>query len=117
MTQGDLAAAVGYSIALISAIERSQRLPDLDAVIQHYIPALALETKPRLAAPLVEAAARARGEWPPAHWTIQRERRLVISEETLVETQRLPLPPTELIGRQQASTRSAGGCWATTGAC
>ncbi|MFN8468472.1 MAG: helix-turn-helix domain-containing protein [Caldilineaceae bacterium] len=101
MTQGDLATALGYSIALISAIERSQRLPDLDAVIQHYIPALALEAEPHLTVQLVEAAAHARGERPPAYWKIQRERRLVISEEVLVETQRLPLPPTQLIGRQQ----------------
>jgi hypothetical protein len=61
--------SIGYSIALISAIERSQRLPNLDAVIQHYIPALALEAEPHLAVQLVEAAARTRGERPPAHWT------------------------------------------------
>jgi predicted ATPase/transcriptional regulator with XRE-family HTH domain len=101
MTQGDLAAALSYSIALISALERNQRLPDVDAVIQRYIPALALEEEPQLAVQLVEAAAHARGERTPAAWTVQRERRVVISEEVLVEIQRPPLPPTELIGREQ----------------
>ncbi len=67
MTQGDLAAALGYSIALISALERNQRLPDLDAVIQRYIAALTLQEEPHLAVQLVEAAARARGERPPGH--------------------------------------------------
>ena len=60
MTQGDLAAALGYSLALISALERNQRLPDLDAVIQRYIPALTLQEEPHLAVQLVEAAANVR---------------------------------------------------------
>ena len=101
MTQGDLAAALGYSAALISALECNQRLPDLDAVIQRYIPALALDGEPHVAVHLVEAAAHARGERPPAGWTIQRERRLAIDDEERIEPQRLPLPPTELIGRAQ----------------
>ena len=101
MTQGDLAAALGYSAALISALECNQRLPDLDAVIQRYIPALALDGEPHVAVHLVEAAAHARGERPPAGWTIQRARRLPIDDEERIEPQRLPLPPTELIGRAQ----------------
>lgn len=101
MTQGDLAAALGYSIALISALECSRRLPDIDAVIQRYIPAMSLQEEPHLAVQLVQAAAGARGERPPAAWTMQRERRLVISEDVWVETGRPPLPPTGLIGREQ----------------
>ena len=101
MTQGDLAAALGYSIALISALERNQRLPDLDAVIQRYLPALTLQEEPHLAVQLVESAAHARGERLPATWTVQRERRLVISDEVLIESPRLPLLPTALIGREQ----------------
>lgn len=101
MTQGDLAAALGYSIALISALERNHRLPDIDTVIERYIPAMALQEEPHLAVQLVQAAAHARGVRPPAAWTVQRERRLVISEEVLVETQQFPLPPTELIGRAE----------------
>ena len=34
MTQDDLAAATGYSRALICALERDQRLPDLEVVMQ-----------------------------------------------------------------------------------
>jgi len=101
MTQGDLAAALGYSIALISALERNQRLPDLEAVIQHYIAALTLQDEPHLAVQLVESAANARGERLPATWTIQRERRMVITDEVLIAPPRPPLPPTELIGREQ----------------
>ncbi len=101
MTQGDLAAALGYSIALISALERNQRLPDLDTVIQRYIAALTLQEEPHLAVQLVEAAARARGERPPATWTIQRERHIVIRDEVMIKPLRPPLPPTALIGREQ----------------
>ena len=101
MTQGDLAAALGYSAGLISALECNQRLPDLDAVIRRYIPALALDAEPHVAVQLVEAAAHARGERPPAGWRIQRVRRLVIDDEEWIEPQHLPLPPTELIGRAQ----------------
>ena len=43
MTQGDLAAALGYSISLICALEQNRRLPDMAAVIQTYLPALALQ--------------------------------------------------------------------------
>ena len=52
MTQGDLAAALGYSAALISALECNQRLPDVDAVIQRYIPALALDAEPHSRRPV-----------------------------------------------------------------
>ncbi|MEZ4869355.1 MAG: helix-turn-helix transcriptional regulator [Caldilineaceae bacterium] len=34
MTQRDLAAALGYSIALVSSLEKSQRRPDLQAVTE-----------------------------------------------------------------------------------
>lgn len=101
MTQGDLAAALGYSAALISALECNQRLPDMDAVIHRYIPALALDGEPHVAVHLVEAAAHARGERPPAGWTIPRVRLLAIDDEERSEPPRLPLPPTELIGRAQ----------------
>ena len=40
MTQEDLAAAIGYSRSLIAALERNQRLPDVEVVIETYLPAL-----------------------------------------------------------------------------
>ena len=40
MTQRDLAAALGYSDALISSLEKGQRQPDLETVIQRFVPAL-----------------------------------------------------------------------------
>ncbi len=50
MTQRDLAAALGYSDSLISSLEKAQRQPDMDAVIQRFIPALGLQDDPTLAA-------------------------------------------------------------------
>lgn len=101
MTQGDLAAALGYSISLICALEQNRRLPDMQALLQSYLPALGLQEEPRLASQLVELAALARGEKPPAV-TIKRERRLVLTAEIEEATHHLPLPPTPLLGRAQA---------------
>jgi transcriptional regulator with XRE-family HTH domain len=72
MTQGDLAAALGYSIALISSLEKAQRRPDLQAVTERFIPALGLQDDPHLAATLIEQAALARGERLPAEITLPR---------------------------------------------
>ena len=94
MTQGELAATLGYSISFVSALEQNRRLPDIQAVIQHYLPALGLQDEPKSAAQLVELAALARGEKPPAAFTIQRQRQLVLSEEIEEESEFLPLPPT-----------------------
>src|SRR5204862_5151809 len=99
MTQDDLAAAIGYSRALIGALERNQRLPDIAVVMQTYLPALGLQEEPLLAAQLVELAAMARGERPPPALTLKRERRVVINQETEEVAHRLPVPPTALLGR------------------
>ena len=64
MTQGDLAAAVGYSVSFVSALEQNRRLPDVDAVLQVFVPALGLLDEPHLATRLVELVASARGERP-----------------------------------------------------
>ena len=101
MTQGDLAAAAGYSTALISALERSQRLPDVDAVLQCFAPALLLEEEPHLVAQLVAAAAAARGELPPATLTLERQRDRGARSAPALVPFRVPFPPTELIGREQ----------------
>ena len=66
MTQGDLAAALGYSIALISSLEKAQRRPDLQAVTERFIPALGLHDDPATATHLIEQAAMARRHSPRA---------------------------------------------------
>ncbi len=99
MTQDDLAAATGYSRSLIGSLERDDRLPDVEVVIQAYLPALGLQDEPLLAARLVELAAFARGERPPAPLTFLRERRVVITEEAQEATSCWPVPPTEILGR------------------
>ncbi len=99
MTQSDLAAALGYSKSFVGALENDQRLPDLDMVVQRYLPALCLQTTPHLAAQLVEAAAHARGENLPTTWTIQHARQPLIEDDLTAEPCHLPIPPTQLIGR------------------
>jgi predicted ATPase/transcriptional regulator with XRE-family HTH domain len=112
MTQRDLAAALGYSDSLISNLEKEQRLPDLATVMQWFIPALGLQDDPHTAAQLIEQAALARGERPPASVTVQRTTRLVIEQELDPRPTRLPVPPTPLIGREsevnQLSNRLLG---------
>jgi transcriptional regulator with XRE-family HTH domain len=81
MTQDDLAAATGYSRSLVAALERNHRLPDIEVVIQTYLPALGLQEEPLLATQLVELAALARGERPPPSSALKRERHGVIAQE------------------------------------
>ncbi len=99
MTQGDLAAAVGYSVSSISALEQNQRLPTIEFVLQSLLPALAVGDEPPLARRLVELAAAARGERPPVAITVQRTAQIVIQEEAVDSPSRLPSLPTVLIGR------------------
>ncbi|RLT36719.1 MAG: NACHT domain-containing protein [Chloroflexi bacterium] len=101
MTQSDLAAALGYSISSICALEQNRRLPGLEAVLQAYLPALSLQDEPHLSAQLLELAAASRGERLPPSLTIQRQRRVTLVEEVEELAQHLPLPPTPLIGRGQ----------------
>ncbi|MEZ4869316.1 MAG: helix-turn-helix domain-containing protein [Caldilineaceae bacterium] len=115
MTQSDLAAALGYSIALISSLEKAQRRPDLTAVMERFIPALGLQGDPRTAATLIELAALARGERLPAAVTLQRTTYLSVQTELqqaqpagLVEADSsaaLPALPTALIGRAAEVTQ------------
>ncbi|MFN8494622.1 MAG: helix-turn-helix domain-containing protein [Caldilineaceae bacterium] len=101
MTQGDLAAAVGYSVSFVCDMEKNRRLPAVAVVLQQFIPALGLQDEANLATRLVELAALARGERPPATLTVQRTTQLVVSETFTFPTSHLPAPPTELIGREQ----------------
>jgi transcriptional regulator with XRE-family HTH domain len=84
MTQAGLAAAVGYSVPFISNLELNQRLPDVQVIVQHFVPALGLQEEPHLAARLVELAAAARGERPPAGLALKRETRLVLPGRTVL---------------------------------
>jgi transcriptional regulator with XRE-family HTH domain len=101
MTQSDLAAAVNYSGALISSLEKGKGQPNLEAVITRFIQALGLQDDPVTAAQLIERAAEARGQRPPSSVTLQHATRLVIQEEWDEQPGALPSQPTELIGRTE----------------
>lgn len=100
MTQRDFAAAVGYSVSFVCDLEQNRRLPAVAVVLQQFVPALGLQEETRFASQLVELAALARGERPPVTMTFQRTRQLVVSETFTLQTSRLPVPPTPLIGRE-----------------
>lgn len=97
MTQRDLAAAVGYSVALICSLEKGDRLPDVTVVATRFAPALALQDDPALAAHLVAAAASARGQHHAVSATVSRTITVAVEEVELPAP--LPAPPTPLVGR------------------
>lgn len=99
MTQSDLAAAVGYSVAMISSLEQGDRLPDVTFVAARFAPALALQDDPALAARLVAAAASARGLHQPVTATVTRT--ITVAVEEVDAPEPLPAPPTPLIGRER----------------
>ncbi len=99
MAQADLAAAVGYSVSFISNLEKEARQPDVEMVAQRFVPALALQDEPRLAARLIELAALARGLRPPVSVIVSRDTRMVVIEEGDEGMGALPVAPTPLIGR------------------
>jgi transcriptional regulator with XRE-family HTH domain len=103
MTQGDLAAAVGYSVSFVCDLEQNRRLPAVALVLQQFVPALGLQGEASFAADLVELAALARGERPPPTLTIQRSAQVTVTETFKLQPgahwARVPAPPTELIGR------------------
>ena len=100
MTQGELAALVGFSLSQISHLERGERLPDLAMVSEQLAPALGLAGEPRLLQRLVELAALARGERPPAAIRLQRTVQATLVEESMEEGAALPAALTPLLGRQ-----------------
>ena len=119
MTQDDLAAATGYSRSLIGALERNDRLPDVEVVIQTYLPALGLQEEPLLAAQLVELAALARGERPPASLTLTACAPRSRGRTGRRRTRRTASPsrPRKSSGATRRSTTSAIAYWGTTAAC
>ncbi len=101
MTQGDLAAAVAYSVSFISSLETGSRLPDATIVAERFVPALALQDEPALAARLVTAAVSTRGHVMPRAVTIQRTTTLHIEEVDAAHESPLPIAPTATIGRER----------------
>ncbi len=99
MTQSDLAAAVGYSVSFVSDLEQERRLPTVPVILQQFVPALGLQEEAGFATQLVELAALARGERPPATVTIQRSAQVTVTETFTLPPSRLPVQPTELLGR------------------
>lgn len=99
MTQRELAAALDYSDSLISSLENAQRQPDLEAVRTRLIPALGLQDEPAVAALLIERAAAARGERPPALHSYADMPPSGVTAEQGDRERPLPLPPDELLGR------------------
>jgi predicted ATPase/transcriptional regulator with XRE-family HTH domain len=85
LTQRDLGAAVGYSVAQISLLENDQRLPDLTTLAALFIPALNVQDEPQSTARLLELAAASRGADEP---TVQTRitRRAIIAEEIVEST-------------------------------
>ncbi len=71
MTQGELAALVGFSLSQISLLEKDKRHPDLQQLVERFIPVLELSDQPQVAQRLLELAATARGERLPSHFTLQ----------------------------------------------
>ena len=118
MTQHDLAAATGYSRSYISALEQNARLPDLETLLQTYVPALGLQEEPHLAAHLVELAALARGERPPFLPVPMCNRRRAHTHQTWKSVNTAyPCFQQKYLGASGRSTIYAGGCWVIMDAC
>ncbi|MBX2999416.1 MAG: tetratricopeptide repeat protein [Caldilineaceae bacterium] len=112
MTQRDLAAALGYSDSLISALEKAQRKLDVETVRIHVIPALGLQNDHAMAARLLECAAVARGERPPAPLPMAKFPSAGSAPTHSASVRRVSALPVELIGRttlvNQLSNRLLG---------
>lgn len=65
-----------------------------------FVPALGLQDDPQMATYLIERAAAARGERPPAVVTLQRTTHVVRQDEVEEPIAVLPILPVELVGRQ-----------------
>ena len=118
MTQRDLAAALDYSDSQISSLEQAQRLPNLEAVITRFVPALGLQDDPASAALLIETAAAARGERPPASVTLQRTRHVVVEAGAgRAHRNGCRCRRRHCLAVTRKSTSCAIACWGTAGGC
>ncbi len=100
MTQADLAAAVAYSVSFISSLEKAARLPDAAIVAERFVPALALQDEPALAARLVAAAAGTRARMAARAVTVTRTTSVYVEDEDGLTAPPLPALPTATIGRE-----------------
>jgi predicted ATPase/DNA-binding XRE family transcriptional regulator len=101
MTQHDLAAAVGYSVSFICNLEKGTRLPDVEFIATHFVPALALQDDVVLAARLIQAAASARGQTQSVAVTVTRHMTVAVEEVDASAHDLLPAAPTPLVGRER----------------
>ena len=88
MTQGDLAAAVGYSVSFVSVLEQNRRLPDVDSRAPGVCPGLGLAGRAAPGHPAGRAGRqRARGttagrDHAPARNADRRDRRTANAQPT-----------------------------------
>lgn len=99
MTQSELAASVGFSVAQISRLEQNERLPDPALVANAFLPALALQDEPHLAKRLVELAELARGDRSLTTATLTRTVHITSVGQGISAESYLPEPLTRLVGR------------------
>jgi predicted ATPase/transcriptional regulator with XRE-family HTH domain len=108
LTQAQLAARVGFSVAQISLLEKDRRLPDLTLVATHFAPALGLDQEPRLRRRLLDLAAAARGQsTPPA---AVRVRKTVTVAAALTEEWVTPERASQEQGPQEQGPQEQGAC-------
>lgn len=101
LTLAQLAAAVGYSVAHVGNLETGQRLADVTVVLEKFLPALGLQHDAQTARRLVELAAAARGERPPAGDDAPSGLASFGSPTEDAQHAGLPVPLLPLIGRTQ----------------
>lgn len=100
LTQSELARRVGYSVSLISRLEQGERLPAATAVAAQFVAALELQGEPHLAQRLVELAADARGERPPAPAAGTQVDHTSYAASQVEAPGRVPAPLFALVGRE-----------------
>jgi predicted ATPase/transcriptional regulator with XRE-family HTH domain/tetratricopeptide (TPR) repeat protein len=104
LTQRELSIAVGYSEAQISRLEHHHRPADLATIAALFVPALDLQEEPEFVTRLLELAAEARGEAPPAHLSITRTIEHALNTDVGTNpAHALPSARTSFVGRDGES--------------
>lgn len=103
LTQRELGIAVGYSEAQISRLEQGKRLPDPSVVAALFVPSLALQDRPEVAARLHALARAARGD-PHAINPAAKSAQLPDPADLLA----IPAPPRPDIKRPETAVRLHG---------